>query len=42
MKVLKGLIALLLIGVIAGFVLSLVAPKLDLASAEFDDDDSEF
>jgi hypothetical protein len=42
MKVLKGLFALLLVGVIAGFILSLVAPNLDLASAEFDDDDSEF
>jgi hypothetical protein len=42
MKVLKGLFALLLVGVVAGFILSLIAPSLDLASAEFDDDESEF
>lgn len=43
MKLLKGLLTLVLIGVVVGFVISLLTPNMDLASADFgDDEDSEF
>jgi hypothetical protein len=42
MKLVKGLLFLVLIGVVAGFVMSLIAPQLDMSSAPLDDDDAEF
>lgn len=42
MKVLKGLFALLVIGAVAGFVLSLITPQLDLSGADIGDEDDEF
>lgn len=43
MKLIKGLFGLVLIGIVAGFVLSLITPQLDLSSADFNDlDDEEF
>jgi hypothetical protein len=41
MKLIKGLFGLILIGVIAGFVLSLITPQLELSSADFNDLDEE-
>ena len=42
MKLLKGLLFLVLIGVVAGFVMSLIAPQMQLSPAPLDDDDAEF
>ena len=42
MKVLKALFALVIIGAIAGFVLSLISPQLDLSGADIGDEDDEF
>ena len=43
MKILKGLIALVFVGVIAGFVLSLLAPQLNVSPFDLGDvDDSDF
>ena len=42
MKFFKGLLGLLVIGVVAGFVLSLIAPQLDLSGADIGSDDEEF
>lgn len=42
MKVLKGLFALLVVGAVAGFVLSLITPQLDLSGADIGSDDDEF
>ena len=42
MKLLKAAFALLIVGVIAGFVLSLVTPQLDLSGADIGSDDEEF
>lgn len=43
MKLIKGLLGLVVVGVVAGFILSLITPQLDLSSAdlatEFDDDE---
>ena len=43
MKLFKGLFSLLVIGVVAGFVLSLITPQLDLSGedfgSEFDEDE---
>lgn len=41
MKLLKGLFFLVLIGVVAGFVMSLIAPQLELSPAALDDDEAE-
>ena len=42
MKLLKGLFLIVIIGAVAGFVLSLIAPQLELMPAPLDDDDAEF
>ena len=42
MKILKGLFAIVLIGVIAGFVMSLIAPQMDFASVDLGDDEDLF
>lgn len=42
MKLIKGLLGLVVIGVIAGFVLSLITPQLDLSGADIGSDDDEF
>lgn len=43
MKFFKGLLALLFVGVVAGFVLSLITPQLDLSSADIGtEEDEEF
>lgn len=42
MKLIKGLLGLIVIGVVAGFVLSLITPQLDLSSADIGTDDDEF
>ena len=42
MKVLKGLFGLLVVGAVAGFVLSLITPQLDLSGADIGSDDDEF
>ena len=42
MKLLKGLLLIVIIGAVAGFVMSLIAPQMELTPAPLDDDDSEF
>jgi hypothetical protein len=44
MKLIKGLLSLVVVGVIAGFVLSLITPQLDLSGSDLDNefDDEEF
>jgi hypothetical protein len=43
MKFFKGLLALLFVGVVAGFVLSLITPQLDLSGADIGtEEDEEF
>lgn len=42
MKLLKGLLLIVIIGAVAGFVMSLIAPQMELTPAPLDDDDAEF
>lgn len=42
MKLVKAILALLVVGVVAGFVLSLITPQLDLSAADIGSDDEEF
>jgi hypothetical protein len=39
MKLIKGLFALVIVGVIAGFVMSLIAPAMQTSPFDFGDDD---
>ncbi|MEN9710999.1 MAG: hypothetical protein RL441_991 [Actinomycetota bacterium] len=39
MKLFKGLLALVIVGVVAGFVMSLIAPAMQTNPFDFGDDD---